>query len=420
MVVLGELRWAARGWTPEPTRHFAPLVRVVPIIACDRRCRVTASPLRVALVADLLSERWPSMNLVADMLFAHLRAAGSDQSMCVDLLRPTLSNRGERLGRYVNRFWDYSRWLRKRARDFDVFHIVDHSYAHLVHVLPAGRAVVTCHDVDAFMPLVDAQVIPTRLPKTLTRYVLSGMAKSARVTCDSLATYDEARRHNFAAADRLVVVPLGVDPALSSVPEPAADAAIDGLLGPRRTDVVDLLHVGSCIPRKRVDVLLKVLRAVRDVDPRVRLLKAGGSLTREQLALARALAVDEHIVQLPFLESRLLGALYRRAAVTLVTSEREGFGLPVVEALACGTPVVATDIPVLREVGGSAAAYAPLDDTGRWREAIIACLAVHQDAVQSRRTGEDTAARFSWRSCATAMATIYADVDRRASDARVQ
>ena len=381
---------------------------------------MTTPPLRVALVADLLSERWPSMDLVADMLFAQMRSAGSDQSMRVDLLRPTLSNRGERLGRYVNRFWDYSRWLRRRSRDFDVFHIVDHSYAHLVHLLPAGRAVVTCHDVDAFMPLVDARVIPTRLPKALTRYVLSGMAKSARVTCDSLATYDEARRHNFVAPDRLVVVPIGVDPALSFVPEPAADAAVDGLVGPRQADVVDLLHVGSCIPRKRIDVLLKVLRAMRDIDPRVRLLKAGGSLTSEQTALARTLAVDTHIVQLPFLESRTLGALYRRAAVTLVTSEREGFGLPVVEATACGTPVVATDIPVLREVGGSAAAYAPLDDIDLWREAVVACLAVHRDVTQSRRTGDDTAARFSWRSCATAMTTIYADVGRRAADASVR
>ncbi|MEQ1907203.1 MAG: glycosyltransferase family 1 protein [Vicinamibacterales bacterium] len=378
---------------------------------------MTASPLRVALVADLLSERWPSMDLVADMLFAQMRDAGSDRSMRVDLLRPTLSSRGERVGRYVNRFWDYSRWLRKRARDFDVFHVVDHSYAHLVHVLPAGRAIVTCHDVDAFMPLVDARVIPTRLPKTLTRFVLSGMAKSACVTCDSRATYDEARRHRFVAPDRLLVVPIGVDPALSSRPEPAADAAIDSLLGPRRADVVELLHVGSCIPRKRIDVLLKVLRAVRDVDPRVRLLKAGGSLTREQLALARTLAVDAHIVQLPFLESRTLGALYRRAAVTIVTSEREGFGLPVVEAAACGTPVVATDIPVLREVGGSAAAYAPLDDIGRWQEAIVSYLAAGRDVAQSRRMGEEAAARFSWRSCATAMAAIYADVGRRAADA---
>ena len=381
---------------------------------------MSVSPLRVALVADLLSERWPSMDLVADMLFAHMRAVESDQSMRVDLLRPTLSSRGERLGRYVNRFWDYSRWLRKRARDFDVFHIVDHSYAHLVHVLPAGRAVVTCHDVDAFMPLVDARVIPSRLPKTLTRFVLSGLAKSARVTCDSLATYDEVRRFNFVPPERIVVVPIGVHPALSSVPEPAEDAVIDGLLGPRRADVVDLLHVGSCIPRKRIDVLLKVLRAVREVDPRVRLLKAGGSLTGEQLALARALGVDTHIVQLPFLESRTLGALYRRADVTIVTSEREGFGLPVVEATACGTPVVATDIPVLREVGGNAAAYAPLADVDRWREAIVACLTVHRDAAHSRRTGEETAGRFSWHSCAKAMTTIYADVGRQAADDSVR
>lgn len=378
------------------------------------------SPLRVALVADLLSERWPSMDLVANMLFAEMRAPESDRSIRVDLLRPTMPNRGTGLGRYFNRFWDYSRWLRKRAHDFDVFHIVDHSYAHLVHVLPAGRSIVTCHDLDAFMPLVDAYVIPTRLPRALTRFVLSGMAKSARVTCDSIATYNEARQYDLVASNRLVVVPLGVDPALSSTPDASADAALDGLLGPRRADVIDILHVGSCIPRKRIDLLLKALCAVRDIDPRVRLLKAGGSLTPEQLALAGTLGVDAHIVQLPFLESRTLGALYRRAAATLVTSEREGFGLPIVESLACGTPVVATDIPVLREVGGDMVSYVPLDDVGRWRDAIAGCLAARRDVAEWRRTGQDTSARFSWSSCATAMAAIYSDVSQQATDASVR
>ena len=106
----------------------------------------------------------------------------------VQMLRPSLTRRGRGIGRYINRFWDYSRWLRTRANSFDIFHIVDHSYAHLAHVLPATRTVVTCHDADAFMPLVDPSVIPTRLPKVLTRFVLSGMRKAACVTCDTAAT----------------------------------------------------------------------------------------------------------------------------------------------------------------------------------------------------------------------------------------
>ena len=67
---------------------------------------------------------------------------------------------------------------------------------------------------------------------------------------------------------------------------------------------------------------------------------------------------------LPFLDRATLAAVYRRSALVLLPSEREGFGLPVLEALACGTPVVASDIDALREVGGDAVRYCPAEDVG--------------------------------------------------------
>ena len=70
-----------------------------------------------------------------------------------------------------------------------------------------------------------------------------------------------------------------------------------------------------------------------------------------------------------------LAEVYRRAAVVLVPSEAEGFGLPVIEALACGAAVVASDIPALREAGGPAAVYAPVGDVGAWADAVAKVLA---------------------------------------------
>jgi glycosyltransferase involved in cell wall biosynthesis len=371
------------------------------------------SRLRVAIVADLLEERWPSMDLVADMLYQQLRDARHAATVHVEMLRPSMADRGRGLGRYVNRYWDYPRWLRGRATDFDIFHIVDHSYAHLVHVLPAHRTVVTCHDADAFMPLVNPNVVPTRLPNVLTRAVLSGLRKAASVTCDSAATLDEVRQFDFVPADRLSVVPVGVHPQLSATPATAADAAIDAMLGARAPGVLDVLHVGSCIPRKRIDLLLRILAAVRADDPRVRLLKAGGTLNGEQRELARSLGVETHIVQLPFLPTDMLAALYRRAALALVTSEREGFGLPVIEALACGTSVVATDIPVLREVGGAGCLYAPLGDIATWRSHVLALLRDSADPAartRQRDAGLRQAAQFRWEHFAEAVLGIYARV----------
>jgi glycosyltransferase involved in cell wall biosynthesis len=76
------------------------------------------------------------------------------------------------------------------------------------------------------------------------------------------------------------------------------------------------------------------------------------------------------VVQCRGLERATIAALYRRAAATLVTSEAEGFGLPLIEALACGSIVVASDLAVLREVGGAACIYCPVADVDAWSATV--------------------------------------------------
>lgn len=385
--------------------------------------RTAMTPLRVAIVADLTEERWPSMDFVAAMLAAHLSTLPADEGIHVELLRPTLPSRGRQVGRFINRFWDYARWLRAHAGSHDVFHIIDHSYAHLVHVLPAARTVVTCHDVDAFLPLVDPNLSVSRLPRLLVRASLSGLRRAARVACVSQATCDDLRRYRLVSPQRLEVVPNGTSAIFGDTADPGADAEIACLLGRPERGRIDLLHVGSTIPRKRIDLLLRIVAAVRDVEPRVRLVKAGGALTNEQRELAGRLGLEGHLLQVPFLETPALAALYRRAAVVLVTSEREGFGLPIVEALAAGTPAVVTDLPVLREVGGHATRYRPLGDVEGWRDEVLDVFrqrsrpACHNDW---RAAASDQARRFSWDANAASMLRIYRAIASNADLTRVR
>ena len=167
-------------------------------IAIECAPTVRTHQLRVAVVADLLEERWPSMDLVADMLVAELQAHSAVTGVQAEMIRPQLPRRYDRvlrvretgatLDRFVNRFWDYPRWLRRHAGTFDLFHVIDHSYAHLVHVLPPRRTIVTCHDADAFMGLVQPDLSRSKLPTVLANRVLSGLREAVRVTCDSTAT----------------------------------------------------------------------------------------------------------------------------------------------------------------------------------------------------------------------------------------
>ena len=375
-------------------------------------------PVRVGVVCDLREEEWHSMDLVADMLLDTLPSVSGGE-VAATRLRPPMIRRWTRLpvvgggsrarlgDRLTGRLWDYPRWLAPRRRDFDVFHIVDHSYAHLVRTLPAERTIVTCNDTDAFEAARDGSASRLDPARLLAAHVLDGISRASHVACISEATRQDLISTGRVDPARTSVVYLGAHPSCTPAPDTSADAEIDRRLGPRGFEV---LHVSSTIPRKRIDVLLEMFSRFRSVQPGARLVRVGGQLTRDQLRLAERLKVTDAIVQLPFLDRRQLAAVYRRASVVVLPSDREGFGLPVVEAMACGTPVIASDIPALREVGGDAAIYCPAGDASRWADALMAFHRDHADAAareRRRMASLDAAAKFNWRRYAEQMAALY-------------
>jgi glycosyltransferase involved in cell wall biosynthesis len=128
----------------------------------------------------------------------------------------------------------------------------------------------------------------------------------------------------------------------------------------------------------------------------------------------RQLGLTNAVTVLPFVDRRVLAALYRRAAMLLQPSEREGFGLPVAEAMASGTPVVASRIPALVEVGGRAATYCPVGDVGAWVSAISELLDERLSASSDWRArcaaSLAQSRRFSWREHARRMTDLYRDL----------
>lgn len=364
------------------------------------------------------------MDLVAEMLFRSLQRDHAD-SFAATLLAPSMRRRLTRVAsesrhffnadRLLNRFWDYQRWLRSRTQEFDLFHVIDHSYGQLLHHLPPARTIVTCHDLDTFRSLIDPQAEPrSRLFQKMMRNVLSGFQKAALVACDSEATRDELLAHKLIAPERLRVVPLGVHPSCSLEANPAADSEARRYLGEGPENSINLLHVGSTIKRKRIDVLLETLAGLRKEFPQACLIRVGGPFTPAQVDQARRLDLENAIVVLPHLSREVLAAVYRQADLVLQPSDAEGFGLPVIEAMACGTPVIASDLPVLREVGGEAASYVPVSEVPAWTEAINWLLQEREQQPEKwaarKAAGITQAAKFSWAEYARKMVGLYDEV----------
>jgi glycosyltransferase involved in cell wall biosynthesis len=376
--------------------------------------------LRVAIIGDFRAENWPSMDRVAATLGRHLQR-DHNTTIEADLICPSFADRFSRLSdkikltrnfdRLLNRLVDYPIVLRAIRDRFDVFHIVDHSYAHLVHHLPPRRTIVTCHDLDAFRCLLNPAVERRSFFfRQMTRRILRGLQRATLVAVDSECTRDALIRHKLLAPDVIKVVPLAASPVFNPYGDAEAEAPCTRLLGPPESAPVELLHVGAPIPRKRIDRVLRVVAALSKRRP-VRLIRVGGQLPPELHNLAVRLGIAEAIVDLPVIADGVLAAIYRRATMLLMTSDAEGFGLPVVEAMACGLPVVATDLPIMREVAGSAAELVAPDGLDTWCEVVERMLAEREQNPPAWRRrcerGLMQAARFSWNRCAASMVELY-------------
>jgi glycosyltransferase involved in cell wall biosynthesis len=370
---------------------------------------------RLCILADPPGEGWPSMDLVAEMLergLTHLvdgprfrevtRVAPSLPRLVRRL--PKVGTRGAafNVDRMLTRFGLYPLEALRQRSGADLFHVADHTYAQLVHALPAGRTGVYCHDIDAFRSLVEPEkhARPAWF-RAMARVQLSGMQRAAVVFHSTLAVREELLRHGLIEASRLVHAPYGTAPEFTpggETPLPREVASLGGR--------PYLLHVGSSAPRKRMDVLFAVFAQVRRRFPELRLVQQGGALTPALREQVESLGIGEALVQPPKQERSGLAALYRNARLVLMTSDAEGFGLPVVEALACGAPVLASDIPPFREVGGDAVTFCARGDVDAWSEAVIRHLE-HQQASSSREVRLKVAARYSWKAHAETLRDAY-------------
>jgi glycosyltransferase involved in cell wall biosynthesis len=344
------------------------------------------------------------MDLCADQLLTHLPSEIEATDVAPEFTRvfgrvPGAGRPGFNADRVLNRYLLLPRVVRRAAGRNDFVHVADHSYAHLVRSVPPGRAGVYCHDLDAFRSVLEPAT--ERRPwwfRRQARRALDGLRRAAVVFHSTAAIGNELHSRAGVLANRLVHAPYGVADEYTTDPDPSVTL-------PVATDPPFLLHVGSSAPRKRLDVLLDVFAAVRERVPGLRLVQVGGPWWPTLAAQVDGLG-GRRVTQVRGLSRGQLADLYRRAAVVLVPSDAEGFGLPVIEALACGATVVASDLPTLREVGGTVATYCPVADVPAWAAAVVGVLNNSSGSPSSSARLEHVA-RFSWVAHARVIADAY-------------
>ena len=299
--------------------------------------------------------------------------------------------------------WSVSPWppIERWAPDVDLVHALDTDYP----LATAKPWVITFHDLGV---LTHPAWFGKARPWLLKRCIAAAVERASAIICVSQATADELLGVTGGrGADRVQVIHEGVGEEFF---EPAAArdvAALAGTLG----DAPFFLFTGSISPRKNLLRVLDAFAAIADQVPhRLVLTGAPGWDASPEMSAVSQGPLRDRIVNLGYVSDGALKALYGQASAFVYPSLYEGFGLPVLEAMAAGCPVITSSQAPLTEVAGQAAILVDPTDVAAIAAGMLAAATDTDRSDALRAAGVAQARRFSWAECARRTQAVYARV----------
>jgi len=299
--------------------------------------------------------------------------------------------------------WEQARLpMLMRQAEFDVYH-----GAHFAVPLAARiPCVATVHDLTFYR-------LPARYSPGRRAYyrLLAQTAKTADwLIVPSRAVAGDAVRYLGYSPAKMRVVHEAARTGLA----PAADDEVDALRRRLGIERPYLLCVGTAEPGKRAVDAVRALTLLKGEGRDISLVLAGneGPLSMALGGEARRLGVEDRVVFAGYVPDTELAALYTGAVALVFPSLYEGFGLPPLEAMACGTPVIATDRPAMNEVLDEAAIFVPLRDPAAICREASRLIESESWRTEWAHRGRECAAGYGWERAAAETMDVYREVAR--------
>ncbi len=280
-----------------------------------------------------------------------------------------------------------------------------HATEHLLPPLRRVPTVLTVHDmIFRLFPQYQKRLNYWYLNMTMPLYCRRA---EAIITVSECSKRDIVRAYGLDAA-KVTVIYEAASPGFVPLPHAVVEEARLRLGLPDRF----LLHVGTIEPRKNLIGLIEALQRLRDQELTIPLVVVGGRgwLYDEFFRRLEALPIRDSVHFLGYVSDDDLPLVYNAATALIMPSVYEGFGLPVLEAMACGAPVLCSGVSSLPEIAGAAACYF---DPGNDEEMAAAIRTVWLDAElreEMRKKGLDRAKEFSWKRAAQETMSLYTDL----------
>ncbi len=304
--------------------------------------------------------------------------------------------------------WLYRLWYRLRlplpvqwvTGRLDLFHSPD-------FVLPpvSGRipTLLTVHDL-SFVHY--PETFPANLVAYLNAVVPWSVRRATHILADSQATKDDLVNIWHVPTGKITVLYAGVNEAFQPVTDEGRITAVRHKYN--LTDAPYILSLGTVQPRKNYQMLIRAFRPIAANYPHNLIIAGGkGWLYDDMLAEVDKLGVNGRVHFIGFVDDADLPALYSAADLFAMPSLYEGFGLPLLEAMACGTPVLSSNMSSLPEVVGETAVQLPPTQGTAWTQAITSLLENPAKRTQMIAGGFRQARRFTWHKSARQLRNIF-------------
>ncbi len=294
---------------------------------------------------------------------------------------------------------DFPLSIDRWAGPFDLFHSPDFVLPPL-HRTPG---ILTVHDL-SFMQHPDGAV--PKLRRWLNKVVPDSVHRARHILADSQSTKEDLITLLDVAPSKISIVGAGVESRF----KPIADAStLSSVRQKYRLPERFVLGLGTLEPRKNYEGLIEAFNLLQSDHPDLHLVIAGGKgwLYDSIFETAKKSPASSRVHLIGFVADEDLPALYSLAQVFAFPSHYEGFGIPVLEAMACGTPVVAANNSSLPEIAGKAAVLLSATDTTALSDAIGQFLLRSSLHEEYRKSGIEQAKKFTWKVAAEKLLTVY-------------
>jgi glycosyltransferase involved in cell wall biosynthesis len=278
------------------------------------------------------------------------------------------------------------------------YHICDHSNSFYLHFLPKNKTIITCHDVIAIragLGFTDTYCYASTSGKVMQQIILNGLSKAKKLAAVSEFTLNQL--YTIDTKPNLAKNWICIHNALSEKFKAFPENHIQEVLNKfqLQKDSPIILHVGSDLERKNRKLLIHLIHKIQN-EWNGFLVLAGEQLNDELLELIQKLNVSDRILQINNPTDKEIIALYSMCYAMVFPSYSEGFGWPIIEAQACGAPVITSNkAPMMNEVGGNAALYADPDDVSSFVNQFIK-LNNKEFRNEIVRLGYENAKRFDF------------------------